>query len=400
MCGLYGYDISRSQIPIEKRAMMLALLAEAADTRGGDSWGIYLPKANQFKKGLGDVLPNAHRIAQHTVILGHSRKATTGANTIPNAHPFSIGKIIGAHNGIIVNHDELNKKFNRNHEVDSMHIFSHINENRGLEDLRGYGAIEFVRKDKPNRIYLCKLSGGDLSIYGIGSSVSNCRGVVWYSVEGPLKTALSALNTKVFEFKIETGKVYYVENGSLYISNEPDLTLGSGYGGWEDMPDWRQGYNAHRMLMSQGSQTEESEKEDSVQLNGEDKGFLELWEQEEIRRQNLLAETMSDEELAQILEAQVRETDEIEFPAATTKKYGEVACVVRDLTNDQYVEKYLRQIGWCKVYADGKVENRNGEHIGYLMNDIFLTLEESAGIITPVEMKNADDSVSVVVAEK
>ena len=36
-------------------------------------------------------------------IIGHTRAATTGAVTTRNAHPFSYGSIIGAHNGIIDN---------------------------------------------------------------------------------------------------------------------------------------------------------------------------------------------------------------------------------------------------------------------------------------------------------
>ncbi len=207
MCGLFGFDLSRYQLPLERRVALAAVLATGNDNRGGDSWGWFSP-GRGTARGLGDIAGQTSKFFNSPILMAHTRKATIGAITKENSHPFDIGNIIGAHNGMITNHEELNRLYERQCQVDSMHIFHHINESRGLEDINGYGAISFIRKDEGlNKVYLVKLSAGDLAVYGIGKDPDNCKGVIWSSDEDHLKAALTAANINAFPYQVDSGEV-------------------------------------------------------------------------------------------------------------------------------------------------------------------------------------------------
>jgi asparagine synthetase B (glutamine-hydrolysing) len=146
--------------------------------------------------------------------------------SVKNAHPFKIGKLLGAHNGMIYNHEELNAIYNRKYEVDSQHIFAHLNYGMPLEELMGYGAIEWIRRNEPNKIYLTRFRGGELAIYGVGEDDENPDGIVWSSsYKHLLKSLVSSGITKHFRYEVRTGKVYSVENAKLiYTDNTINLS--------------------------------------------------------------------------------------------------------------------------------------------------------------------------------
>ena len=221
MCGLYGICLKDNQLTDSKRATLIGNLARANDARGGDSWGfsaITQENKIRIRRGLGEIQPYVWNIVDHQVVMGHSRFKTHGDKTIKNAHPFEIGKIIGAHNGVIRNHLELNKTYQRNFEVDSMHLFAHLNEGRVFSDIEGYGAIEWMDKEKLGYIYLCKMSGGSLSIYGIGDS-DKTKGIVWSSDNAHLDKALhSAGVRKYFPYRVKGGQVYIVSDGEIFVA--------------------------------------------------------------------------------------------------------------------------------------------------------------------------------------
>jgi hypothetical protein len=239
MCGLLGFEYTEnSGVSNEQKAMVAAILAIGNDSRGGDSWGFY-DFAN-LTRGVGELTERARLLIGKDRLIGHTRKATTGSICAANSHPFDIGDIIGAHNGIITNHSELQIKYNRKFEVDSMHIFAHLNEDKDLSDLSGYGSIVWTRKSDPTRIYLCKLSGGDLSVHGIKASenADEATGIIWSSDDGHAEMAIKAAGIDTFEFKIETGQVYYIQDGCLY-KEDMKLEFQSRYNTY--MPDWRNG---------------------------------------------------------------------------------------------------------------------------------------------------------------
>src|SRR5271166_1879661 len=107
MCGIVGASFAQdcSYTP-EQRETLLRLGSFGADKRGGQSYGIVTvnPKKHNVEKGMGPLVSaDFKRYAQSNLIFGHSRFATQGAITLSNSHPFKIGRIIGAHNGVIYN---------------------------------------------------------------------------------------------------------------------------------------------------------------------------------------------------------------------------------------------------------------------------------------------------------
>lgn len=227
MCGLLSFSFKKDSISHGRRALLAQALAIKNDDRGGHSWGVYsLMGGNKYKirRGLGDLADHSYELLDHHVMMAHTRWKTTGDVKVQNAHPFTIGNIIGAHNGMITNHEELNKKYNRNFEVDSMHIFAHLDSGLDIAELKGYGSILWVNKSDPNTINACKMSGGSLAIAGIGK-YSDPIGAVVSSTEDHLVEALkSAGIKKYFLYRVDVGQVYTIANGFVGV-NKKKLNL-------------------------------------------------------------------------------------------------------------------------------------------------------------------------------
>ncbi len=369
MCGIYGWDYRKAKVSIEQRAMVAAILAVANDTRGGDSWGFW--NAERLTKGLGDISTAAVKTVNSSVMMAHTRKATTGATTIPNAHPFSIGNIIGAHNGCISNHTELNKEHKRTYEVDSMHLFGHLAENKDFSDIYGYGAIEFIRKEQRSKIYLCKLSGGDLTVCGIGKDINDYQGVLWSSNGMHLESALKTANIEFFKFEIKQDQVYMVNGGIINLAlkagtKEPmTLSLGTrvytnnnvmeGYG--RGQHGYHANYGAPRPTPTTGQKVKLTQAEYDAMLEGmtdeEEKAFFQLWAKEEgIEFEEIEEE---EEEDATVITGEIVDPDwDDESRRITSPTKEEVAKAVAEMTPDKVFDPKTDQ--WIDI-ADGDMVN-------------------------------------------
>src|ERR1700677_4177785 len=118
---------------------MLPLLALEMEFRGRDSWGA--TDGRSVTRCLGRITDGWYNEFIDPAGWGgwdraifHTRGASTGVVTIPNSHPYTfthtlpdgaVRRVVGIHNGIISNHEALNNKYSRTHEVDSMHIYQH-----------------------------------------------------------------------------------------------------------------------------------------------------------------------------------------------------------------------------------------------------------------------------------
>ncbi|UOF79697.1 hypothetical protein [Caudoviricetes sp.] len=219
MCGLFGWQIPEGHDlhGNEKLQELLGVtLTEEMDRRGGDSWGAV--SAAGISKGPGEAKSYASWFSHADFVWGHTRRATHGKVNMMNAHPFQHGGLILAHNGVLNNHRELNKKYNRNFAVDSQHIVAHMSENRPLSEIEGYGAVLWQRRRKPNMLYMGRLTEtGSLSCCVVGGLL------VVASTRSAIDSVATVLEEKVeFEYELKAGKVYFAENGQLFIAPYKD----------------------------------------------------------------------------------------------------------------------------------------------------------------------------------
>lgn len=224
MCGIFGWsftdELFNSLHPVQKIVLSSSLSA-LNDDRGGTSWGVCVLKDGEPEiiKGMGAIskgMPKLKYLSQNSILMAHTRFPTAGKPKIKNAHPFQEGRIIGAHNGVIQNHKHLNKKYKRSFSVDSMHIFAHINEEKSLNELHGYGTIEWIDTKFPHEINLCKLTRESYLAVGTVMYKNTEQGVIWSSVEEHLENACNLANIKMVRKNIFAGSVYRVNRGRCF----------------------------------------------------------------------------------------------------------------------------------------------------------------------------------------
>ena len=207
MCGISGWNLTETPNPHFVAAMAYGILE-----RGYDSWGYF--DGTETRKGTGPIIENirAHEMLAPSAFI-HTRHATTGKVTAKNSHPFTIGDITGAHNGMIHNHYDIQREHKRSLPVDSMHIFQHMVEGKPLTELEGYGAIEFYRGGK----WFVASCRGDLVV----AKLKNGAGVIWASTEDCLRAAAFQGEYEIETYyKIESEHVYRVETDCLYETEE------------------------------------------------------------------------------------------------------------------------------------------------------------------------------------
>lgn len=220
MCGLFGWQYSdKHDLTDFQRTLIADILGREMTSRGRDSCGYatWVPEDNHvyFDKETGTWEDSPFRLTacQADNLIGHTRFATVGAKTKANAHPYHIGKIIGAHNGGIFNHHELSTKYKRNFDVDSMHLIAHLNAGISVEEMEGYGTVTWFDLNDPGAIYLCAMRRGDLEI----EVLPNDAGIVWSSTRIGLGEALRPVKlwTTSKSFRATQGWVYRAFGGKI-----------------------------------------------------------------------------------------------------------------------------------------------------------------------------------------
>lgn len=227
MCGLWGWQ--RNELSDNNSAFAIAagVLMTTMETRGDHSWGIYTPKG--LEKGLGPVTETlrATSFAKTKIVMAHCRLASQGAITIENSHPFQIGHVIGCHNGTLTNHSELNKEFGRNFEVDSMHIIAHLDEQREMKNIYGYGAITWIDDREKDRINLLKWNTGTIAIAELIGPDKKPAGVVWASTLAALAPALDVAGFDWLAVEVKDGIRYFASNGEAFTNATEPITFGA-----------------------------------------------------------------------------------------------------------------------------------------------------------------------------
>ena len=175
MCGIAGYSVSGDS-RVDRRLAAQALLAGIAE-RGADAvgyaWRDSGPDVQVYKQrgGAASLLERIEVPDAATQVLLHVRDYTKGHPTIEaNNHPIRHGAVVGVHNGIIANDEEIFAEFGfRRAEpemtVDSEAIFALLewdDSPRILERLRGTMATAWLDERKPGELRLARGVGRPL----------------------------------------------------------------------------------------------------------------------------------------------------------------------------------------------------------------------------------------------
>ena len=178
MCGIAGYSVGpESQAPRTLAAQ--ALLAGIAE-RGADAVG-YAHRSSAARVSVHKQQTGASKLLESVVVpapasqvLVHVRDYTKGHPTIEaNNHPIRHGAVVGIHNGIIVNDEEILARygFERAHPemtVDSEAIFAlaeHAHGNpEALEELYGAMATAWLDERDTSTLFVARAVGRPLWI--------------------------------------------------------------------------------------------------------------------------------------------------------------------------------------------------------------------------------------------
>ncbi|MCX5680700.1 MAG: glutamine--fructose-6-phosphate transaminase (isomerizing) [Candidatus Omnitrophica bacterium] len=186
MCGIVGYIGKKDASPLLLSAL------KHLEYRGYDSCGIGVisQKENRIflKKTPGKILNLSNILEKKSLPLSHlgishTRWATHGKPTKPNAHPHAdqTGKILIVHNGIIENYQELKSELQQKgykfvSETDSeviAHLISSFHQGdllkavqKTIRKLDGSFALGIISSDFPDRLIAARL--GSPLIIGVG----------------------------------------------------------------------------------------------------------------------------------------------------------------------------------------------------------------------------------------
>jgi glucosamine 6-phosphate synthetase-like amidotransferase/phosphosugar isomerase protein len=170
MCGIAGYSL-KPDARIDRTLAAQALLAGIAE-RGADAVG-YAHRAvggsvsvHKRRSGASALLSDLTVPDESVEVLLHVRDYTKGLPTIPaNNHPVRHGHVVGVHNGIILNDEEIfeHHGFERDHpsmSVDTEAIFALVEvfgpRGETLEQLRGSMATAWIDERERGAVYLAR----------------------------------------------------------------------------------------------------------------------------------------------------------------------------------------------------------------------------------------------------
>jgi glutamine---fructose-6-phosphate transaminase (isomerizing) len=170
MCGIAGYSLSNESI-VERTLGAQALLAGIAE-RGADAVGYAFRsetnavEVTKLRGGASALLDELTLPRDASQALLHVRDYTKGHPDIEvNNHPIRHGTVVGVHNGVISNDDDLLARYKIERwsplmTVDSEAIFALMelrNHHAGaLRELHGTMAAAWLDERHPERLFLAR----------------------------------------------------------------------------------------------------------------------------------------------------------------------------------------------------------------------------------------------------
>lgn len=196
MCGIMGMILKQEDREAEELNMLRARftnLLVATEIRGRDAAGAFVvnkPRQGvspiRFTKAQGSASSLVRNPKFHALMntigtdtigaIGHTRMATQGCPTCnANNHPIIMkNQIVGVHNGMLVNDEEIREEFPFDQEVDSAAIFAALSGNSGekaltakviaetLPIIEGDMAIAVADTRNSNRLFVARDNGRPL----------------------------------------------------------------------------------------------------------------------------------------------------------------------------------------------------------------------------------------------
>jgi glucosamine 6-phosphate synthetase-like amidotransferase/phosphosugar isomerase protein len=224
MCGIAGYSV-RPDSPVERTLAAQSLLAAIAE-RGADAVGYaYRGPADTYPTVVKQRTAASKLLERVSVpdtanqLLVHVRDYTKGHPSISaNNHPVRHGPVVGIHNGIIVNDDELLAPHSCSRSeprmtVDSEAIFAVAahsrNDARAHEHLRGAMASAWFDEREPRVLFLARGAGRPMWL-GEG------RGCVFFaSTKTALEVAERYCGLRLRKREVHDGTLLAVEAGEV-----------------------------------------------------------------------------------------------------------------------------------------------------------------------------------------
>src|SRR5215213_4486008 len=235
MCGIAGYSLG-SQSRVERTVAARALLAGIAE-RGADAVGYAFREPtspitiHKQRSGATALLDRIDVSEEATQLLVHVRDYTKGHPSFSaNNHPIRHGAVVGIHNGIIENDDQLfdAHKIPRAEPgmtVDSEVIFAIAERSRGrtakaFEQLYGSMAAAWLDEGRPE-LLLARGMGRPLWV-GQGK-----HELFFASTRLALELVESYGGVKLKKAQAGEGTVMAVDNGVVVARDkfEPDLSF-------------------------------------------------------------------------------------------------------------------------------------------------------------------------------
>jgi glucosamine 6-phosphate synthetase-like amidotransferase/phosphosugar isomerase protein len=232
MCGIAGYSLS-PESSVDRTLAAQALLAGIAE-RGADAVG-YAHRGSgtgvsvhKRRSGASALLDEVDVPPATTQVLVHVRDYTKGHPTIEaNNHPIRHGAVVGIHNGIIVNDEEIFARygFERAHPdmtVDSEAIFAlaeHAESSvEALEELYGAMATAWLDERVSSTLFLARAVGRPLWIGTAG------RELFFASTRDALEVLERTLRVTLRKREVPEGTLVRVVDGRIDASErfQPD----------------------------------------------------------------------------------------------------------------------------------------------------------------------------------
>src|SRR6188472_3019151 len=233
MCGIAGYSLS-PRSSVDRTLAAQALLAGIAD-RGADAVGYAYrgghdeyPVVTKQRTAASRLLDRISVPAHANELLVHVRDYTKGHPSIPaNNHPVRHGPVVGIHNGIIVNDDEILGEFDcaraePRMSVDSEAIFALAAHSRAdaraFERLRGAMATAWFDDRAPDVLYLARGAHRPLWL-GLGRT-----GAFFASTKSALEVLERHLRIRLRKHDVGEGTFVAIREGEVVRRDqfEPD----------------------------------------------------------------------------------------------------------------------------------------------------------------------------------